>query len=174
MPRLSPDGDNGGRALRFNPVLIGLLGVIAGAIVVATYHFIHSICNCYRRPATETVSTNSSRNVHQTRHERLRESQRSGSGSTIHRLIPIFRYNKDCNEDMCAICLGDFKEGEQIRVLPECLHFFHVGCIDKWLNSHLNCPLCRADTSSPREVVVSLPDSSRTLYTGLDRLPDSE
>ncbi|KAE8654323.1 RING-H2 finger protein ATL57 [Hibiscus syriacus] len=164
MPRPSPDGDDGGRALRFNPVLIGLLGVIAGAIVVATYHFIHSICSCYNRPPTETVSANTGQNVHQTQHERPRERQRSGSGSMIHRLIPIFRYNKDRNEDMCAICLGDFKEGEQIRVLPDCLHFFHVGCIDKWLNSHSNCPLCRAETLSPQEVDVSLPDSGRTLY----------
>ncbi|KAK8512281.1 hypothetical protein V6N12_032004 [Hibiscus sabdariffa] len=171
MPRLTPlmmDEDDGGRAFRFNPVLVGLLGVIAGAIVVATYHLIHSICNCHRRPPVETASADTSPNVSQTQHERPRESRRSGSGSTNPRLIPIFRYNKDRNEDMCAICLGDFKEGEQIRVLPDCLHFFHVGCIDKWLNSHSNCPLCRADTSSPQEVTVSLPDSS--IY----RLPDSE
>ena len=74
---------------------------------------------------------------------------------------------------MCAVCLSDFKEGEQIRVLPDCLHFFHVACVDTWLDLHSNCPLCRADTSSPPEqVAVSSPDSTRTPHLELNRLPD--
>lgn len=43
----------------------------------------------------------------------------------------------------CAICLGDFVKGEEIRVLPQCGHAFHVGCIDTWLASHSSCPSCR-------------------------------
>lgn len=43
----------------------------------------------------------------------------------------------------CAICLGEFVEGEDIRVLPSCNHGFHMGCIDKWLRSHSSCPTCR-------------------------------
>ncbi|KAH7519807.1 RING-H2 finger protein ATL8 [Ziziphus jujuba] len=43
----------------------------------------------------------------------------------------------------CAICLGEFAEGEEIRVLPQCGHSFHVGCIDTWLGSHSSCPSCR-------------------------------
>ncbi len=43
----------------------------------------------------------------------------------------------------CAICLGDFGDGDQIRVLPHCGHAFHVACIDTWLASHSSCPSCR-------------------------------
>ncbi|XP_061346094.1 RING-H2 finger protein ATL8-like [Gastrolobium bilobum] len=43
----------------------------------------------------------------------------------------------------CAICLSDFAAGDEIRVLPQCGHGFHVGCIDTWLGSHSSCPSCR-------------------------------
>jgi len=43
----------------------------------------------------------------------------------------------------CAICLGDFAAGDEIRVLPQCGHGFHVSCIDRWLGSHSSCPSCR-------------------------------
>ncbi|XP_016201329.1 RING-H2 finger protein ATL8 [Arachis ipaensis] len=43
----------------------------------------------------------------------------------------------------CAICLSDFAAGDEIRVLPQCGHGFHVACIDTWLGSHSSCPSCR-------------------------------
>lgn len=44
----------------------------------------------------------------------------------------------------CSICLGDYKETEMLRLLPECGHFFHLKCVDPWLMLKLTCPLCRA------------------------------
>ncbi|RRT36690.1 hypothetical protein B296_00051361, partial [Ensete ventricosum] len=44
----------------------------------------------------------------------------------------------------CAVCLSEFREDELVRLLPKCGHAFHLGCIDTWLRSHVNCPLCRA------------------------------
>ncbi|KAE8698808.1 RING-H2 finger protein ATL65 [Hibiscus syriacus] len=44
----------------------------------------------------------------------------------------------------CAVCLLEFEDNEYVRTLPVCSHAFHVDCIDVWLKSHANCPLCRA------------------------------
>ncbi|KAK4274138.1 hypothetical protein QN277_017414 [Acacia crassicarpa] len=44
----------------------------------------------------------------------------------------------------CLVCLSEFKEDETLRVLPMCNHAFHIPCIDTWLRSRINCPLCRA------------------------------
>ncbi|EOY07552.1 hypothetical protein QUC31_011267 [Theobroma cacao] len=159
--------EEGKQGFRLNPILVGLLGVIAGAIMFATFHLVSSVCNCYRRQVVDTANT--SQNVERNQQERASDRIRSPSTP---RLIPIFRYSKDCNEETCAVCLSDFKEGEQIRVLPDCLHIFHVACIDAWLNLHSNCPLCRADTSPPEQVAVPLPDSDGPQPMELNRLPD--
>ncbi|KAE9606937.1 hypothetical protein Lal_00026132 [Lupinus albus] len=50
----------------------------------------------------------------------------------------------------CAICLSDFAGGDEIRVLPQCGHGFHVGCIDTWLKSHSSCPSCRQVLAADR------------------------
>ncbi|MQM14111.1 hypothetical protein Taro_047042 [Colocasia esculenta] len=43
----------------------------------------------------------------------------------------------------CPICLAEFVEGDEIRVLPRCGHGFHAACVDLWLGSHSSCPSCR-------------------------------
>lgn len=52
---------------------------------------------------------------------------------------------QDCTTDFyeCAVCLSVFEDGEEIKTLPKCSHSFHVSCIDMWLYSHSDCPLCR-------------------------------
>lgn len=47
----------------------------------------------------------------------------------------------------CAVCLSEFEEGEKLRVIPYCCHAFHIDCIDVWLQSNANCPLCRSGIS---------------------------
>ncbi|KAJ1391867.1 Zinc finger, RING-type [Sesbania bispinosa] len=43
----------------------------------------------------------------------------------------------------CAVCLSALEDEETVRLLPNCKHTFHVGCIDTWLASHSTCPICR-------------------------------
>uniref|UniRef100_A0ACD5YC98 Uncharacterized protein n=1 Tax=Avena sativa TaxID=4498 RepID=A0ACD5YC98_AVESA len=51
----------------------------------------------------------------------------------------------------CAICLAEFAQGDEVRVLPTCGHGFHAACVDVWLLSSSTCPSCR------RALVVSPP-----------------
>jgi len=57
----------------------------------------------------------------------------------------------DPNQIRCPVCLDDFEEDQEVRVLP-CSHSFHTNCIDPWLlNVAGSCPLCRIDLRSPEE-----------------------
>ncbi|RLN12892.1 hypothetical protein C2845_PM09G24930 [Panicum miliaceum] len=44
----------------------------------------------------------------------------------------------------CAICLGEFAEGDALHVVPRCAHAFHVACVNAWLRTRATCPSCRA------------------------------
>ncbi|CAI0443101.1 unnamed protein product [Linum tenue] len=77
--------------------------------------------------------------------------------SSTAELIPAYKFYKGMGlmkEDggTCAICLCEFEEGEELKTLPECVHSFHVGCIDMWLYSHSNCPMCRTDAAPSPQV----------------------
>lgn len=52
---------------------------------------------------------------------------------------------KDDNEKAsCAICLGDFKKGEQVSTLP-CCHTYHEDCVKEWLGNVNSCPVCKKE-----------------------------
>jgi len=46
------------------------------------------------------------------------------------------------DDQVCCICLEEFKNGDPIRRLP-CLHIFHKNEIDTWLRRNHVCPICR-------------------------------
>ncbi|MCD9646134.1 hypothetical protein HAX54_035702 [Datura stramonium] len=68
-----------------------------------------------------------------------------GLKKKILKSLPKFGYAAEhaAKFSECAICLAEFAVGDEIRVLPQCGHGFHVGCIDTWLGSHSSCPSCR-------------------------------
>ncbi|KAF9663399.1 hypothetical protein SADUNF_Sadunf17G0045800 [Salix dunnii] len=55
----------------------------------------------------------------------------------------------------CSVCLNEFQDDETLRLLPKCSHAFHIPCIDTWLRSHTNCPLCRAPIVTNRDEATS-------------------
>eukprot|EP00127_Corallochytrium_limacisporum_P000053 Clim_evm32s2 gene=Clim_evmTU32s2 len=64
---------------------------------------------------------------------------------SILRRIPMRYYQKHEFNTGCSICLDDFEEEEQIRMLP-CGHEYHVNCVDHWLTTRsATCPICKRD-----------------------------
>ena len=48
-------------------------------------------------------------------------------------------------EDMCCICMQDFKPDTEVKV-TKCKHYFHQDCLFSWVDTKLekpDCPFCR-------------------------------
>lgn len=65
----------------------------------------------------------------------------SGDGM---KLLTRTTYTKNvCSNDNCPISQEEFKEGDEITVLP-CKHGFRNGTVEKWLETQRpECPICR-------------------------------
>ncbi|KAF8387718.1 hypothetical protein HHK36_026372 [Tetracentron sinense] len=82
--------------------------------------------------------------------------------------LPTFLYSSTTTHDQvleCAVCLSEFEDKDEVRLLPKCNHSFHIDCIDMWFHSHSTCPLCRVPvkpdipvpvTETMFEIVVSV------------------
>ncbi|KAL2343606.1 hypothetical protein Fmac_004891 [Flemingia macrophylla] len=74
-------------------------------------------------------------------------SRRLNSGLKKKEMVALptstYTHTHSSSPSNCVICLAEFSDGDPIRFLPNCNHYFHVLCIDKWLLSHSSCPTCR-------------------------------
>ena len=93
--------------------------------------------------------------------------------------LEIKKYKKEyCSNDSCPISLIDFKENDEILILP-CKHGFIKESIEEWLETHSSeCPVCRLKLPSKEilnrnhsEVdVTPIRQSRRLLATSLSTL----
>jgi len=67
----------------------------------------------------------------------------------------------DVNDSVtCPICLLDFEDGDDIRILPcNSKHRFHDACVVPWLlNVSSLCPLCRLDLAATANTTATIPE----------------
>uniref|UniRef100_A0ACD5XLC2 Uncharacterized protein n=1 Tax=Avena sativa TaxID=4498 RepID=A0ACD5XLC2_AVESA len=56
---------------------------------------------------------------------------------------------EEAADTRCAVCLADYADGDELRLLPGCRHSFHRRCVDDWLRRRPSCPLCRSSPPPP-------------------------
>ncbi|MFT7815195.1 RING finger protein 24-like [Arapaima gigas] len=52
--------------------------------------------------------------------------------------------------EICAVCLEEFKQKDELGVCP-CKHAFHQKCLIKWLEVRKVCPLCNTPVLQPAQ-----------------------
>ncbi|XVE52692.1 hypothetical protein DITRI_Ditri02bG0143100 [Diplodiscus trichospermus] len=125
----------------------------SAALVVTIYHCITmGWCHSHRDGQGQGAAEQEQHGQQEQqslRHEMLEMTSLENSAA---QLIPARKYQKGMglvdDDGMCAVCLSQFEDGEELRTLPECLHSYHAPCIDMWLYSHSSCPMCRADATA--------------------------
>ncbi|KAJ0245121.1 RING-H2 finger protein ATL1 [Hirschfeldia incana] len=154
FPRGSSSGTN------FPILAVAVIGILATALLLVSYYiFVIKCClnwhqiDIFRRRRRRSSDQNPL--MIYTPHELNR-----GLDESAIRAIPIFKFKKrdvvareggeeDQNKSSqeCSVCLNEFQEDEKLRIIPNCCHVFHIDCIDIWLQSNANCPLCRTSVS---------------------------
>ena len=44
----------------------------------------------------------------------------------------------------CVICMAPVEVGRaEARMVTPCNHFFHSGCLQRWMDVKMECPTCR-------------------------------
>ena len=54
-------------------------------------------------------------------------------------------------ENLCCICLSEYKDGESVLTGTQCTHLFHATCCQEWLVQNDFCPYCRKEIVRPSE-----------------------
>ncbi|GLT91229.1 hypothetical protein SLE2022_091270 [Rubroshorea leprosula] len=142
-----------------SPLTIAIIGILASVFLLVSYYAIISkycgtVDSSRRRESHQQIEETDD-NHDPSLHEPW-QTRTTGLDEALIKSITVCKYKSGdglIGETDCSVCLSEFQEDESIRLLPKCSHAFHVHCIDTWLKSHSNCPLCRANiifiTSSP-------------------------
>ncbi|KAI3444882.1 hypothetical protein Pfo_001547, partial [Paulownia fortunei] len=143
FPPPPPSDDDSGTP--FSPLIIAIIGVLASAFLLVSYYTI--VTRYCRRRNDHNTSVENEEN-----HDELAQDQwqvaSTGLDEALIKTITVCKYQKGdglIEGTECAVCLSEFQENESLRLLPKCSHAFHLPCIDTWLKSQSNCPLCRAN-----------------------------
>uniref|UniRef100_A0A5B7B9H9 RING-type E3 ubiquitin transferase n=1 Tax=Davidia involucrata TaxID=16924 RepID=A0A5B7B9H9_DAVIN len=163
-----PDDDSGPK---FPPLVIAVIGILASAFLLVSYYVLISKYCGNMDSASTRENQDPNEELEEINHDPSNHEPwlvaTTGLDEALIKLITVFKYKKEdglIEGTDCSVCLGEFEEDECLRLLPKCSHAFHVTCIDTWLKSHSNCPLCRANivfvNASPTQLPPPVTDES--------------
>ncbi|XP_024545772.1 RING-H2 finger protein ATL2 [Selaginella moellendorffii] len=165
-PRSSSSGGGISRTSILTPAIVASVALLGSAILLVSYYKVFAkYCSAWqifwglsgrggggnRRGRGENLhgASSSAGDVEQG----WLLAMNTGLDESIVKKIPVYVYRVGgegvVGSSECVVCLGEFEEDDELRILPKCLHAFHLSCIDVWLRSHSNCPLCRAPVVAP-------------------------
>ncbi|KAI9311408.1 hypothetical protein BX666DRAFT_1998078 [Dichotomocladium elegans] len=151
----TPSGDSDGAWSIFS----GNKGYIAYLIAaIGVFLLLLLVLRCYRcaRNFDNLIANRSERDAHSAMEDGAmglhaisgvnRDKQHKMSLLKLNDMCPVETWKVDSTTNtVCAICLEELKELDNIRVLP-CHHGFCVACIDVWLTKKASlCPICKYD-----------------------------
>ncbi|XP_051148234.1 RING-H2 finger protein ATL52-like isoform X2 [Andrographis paniculata] len=145
-PPPSSDDDSGPS---FSPLIIAIIGVLASAFILVSYYAIVRRY-CRRRRSAVANRDELGQDLWQISADSAAAAAAVGLDEAAIKTITAVKYRKGdglIDGTECAVCLSEFQENEPLRLLPKCSHAFHLSCIDTWLRSQSNCPLCRANVA---------------------------
>lgn len=168
FPPPPPLGNDDGSSTTFSPLIIAIIGILASAFLLVSYYTIVTRYCRRRRQRNSNIEF-------EAHHDEVAHDQwqvaTTGLDEALIKSITVFRYKKGdglVEGTECAVCLNEFQEDESLRLLPKCCHAFHLPCIDAWLKSHSNCPLCRANVNPDIPILPPPAPSSQTPSTTLN------
>ncbi|RWR79311.1 RING-H2 finger protein ATL52-like protein [Cinnamomum micranthum f. kanehirae] len=142
------------------PLVIIIVAILASAFVLVISYIILVKClsnrNSLRRSTTPPTDPQEENDLTHDPMDLIWYVRTVGLDESVIKSISMCKYKRGeglVEGTVCSVCLNEFREDENLRLLPKCSHAFHLPCIDTWLTSHVSCPLCRAN-------VVSNPSSS--------------
>ncbi|XP_022871173.1 RING-H2 finger protein ATL46-like [Olea europaea var. sylvestris] len=139
---------------RISPVVLFII------VILAVLFFVSGLLHLLVRFLTKNSSSSQSNrdlgvsgsDVLQRQLQQLFHLHDSGLDQAFIDALPVFMYKEieGSQEPFdCAVCLSEFSEKDQLRLLPICSHAFHINCIDTWLLTNSTCPLCRGTLFNP-------------------------
>ncbi|CAL9118586.1 unnamed protein product [Musa textilis] len=162
------------------PIAAASLLAAAAFLLIVTFFFLR-LCRCRRATADEEqfgAFEDGSGSVEIDHH--VWYIRTTGLDESTIRAVTAWAYKADDGvlgepPADCAVCLSELRDGELVRLLPKCGHAFHLTCVDTWLRSHVNCPLCRAPVVFPTSVSIDSDSGTSTLpsYSSALSSPDS-
>ena len=104
--------------------------------------------NVFSQPVINPFGLNLTNNIEQemiefTLQQSLQNDESLKEDTNIEINEPITLYNENENENVeCSICMEEFKDKDRVFTCS-CNQTFHYSCINKWIKSKDDCPICR-------------------------------